>query len=253
MRRTAHTGGRVAVVIAALLAATATRAQDPKTPRTEPKLPALDYYPMKEGNTWTYAFIGGKQTLRAKVVKATSDKNGLQATLEWSVRQDDAQEWTKFQTEVYRATSEALLRLRVGPEEEGKLNPPLPVLRFPLKAGEKWTWKGKKTFRSQSAVFLYELQAQAEEEIKTPAGTFKAIRIHIEDQTEPPQKKEGAFRPTRLRTAAYPQDASPEPPKAPLRPTNDYWFAPGVGMVQQRVRLPQAGVQEIQLTAYTVK
>jgi hypothetical protein len=95
-----------------------------------------------------------------------------------------------------KISEEGLFRLTGGP---GVKHPPMHLLKLPYKRGEKW-----ETYMGAWIISDNTLTAYGPEEVKVPAGTFKAIRV----ETEFPQRgKKGLLA--------------------------KYWYAPNVGLVKQ--------------------
>jgi hypothetical protein len=182
---------------------------------------AIDYWPMKPGNTWQLVISVGEKRVSQNVIvtKVTTIARGNEATLEYSI------DGKVNQTEVYRRTAAGLYRVKAGPGSGGTISPPFPQLIYPIAAGKKWKWKGFINTQGTSIPAESELTVSGPTTVKTPAGTFRAIKIHSE-----------------LVVGAKGQMQANLP--------NDYWFAPNVGLVQQR--LP-AGAQTIEGTLQSYK
>ncbi len=163
-----------------------------------------DLAPLKEATKWTYVAEGSEFTIkvsgREKVGKVEC------AVVETTVKDKQEQEHT--QKEYFAVTEEGLKSFRVvAGARTVETTPPILRIKFPIKKGDSWEWAGKQGDKEQKAAFTNE----GEEEIKTPAGTYKAWKIVVViDQ-------EGASS-----TAAY-------------------WYAAGVGMIRQDVSMNLRG------------
>lgn len=57
------------------------------------------------------------------------------------------------------------------------LNPPIPLMEFPLKTGKKWSWTGTFKFMLKEFSFTTQSEVLAKEKIKVPAGNFEAFKV----------------------------------------------------------------------------
>lgn len=203
------------------------QAQAPKKP-----VATESYFPIKLGATWTYEVVapqansGEVQTFtqEVKVVKTTKANPGFYVALEH--RENGA----LARIEKYYVTPAGVLRIAGGENASEKLTPPLPLLRFPLLPEKTWKWKGKIVVKSGSGDAEATMSVSGPEEVEVSAGKFAALQVHCE------QILYGRLngKPTR---AALPVD---------------YWFAPGVGLVQRKVRLPYTTV-DIRLKSFKIE
>jgi len=204
----------------------AVAAQTPQKPA-----PKGDYFPVKQGSTWTYQMIipqigSGDVQTRTQVVtvtKVTKDKTGTLAVLDY--REDDKPAFT----EKYRITANMVNRIAAGFQAGEKLVPPFPLIRFPLTVDKTWSWKGKIVQKTGAGGAEATMSVTGPEEIVVPAGKFMAYQVHCE------QVLMGQL------------DGKPKRVSLPA----DYWFAPGVGLVQRKVRFPDT-IVNIQLTSFKV-
>ena len=181
---------------------------------------AADYWPFREGNTWTIdTTIGEKKMTQVITVTKVTTKDGkTRAELEYKT------EGRAIQLETYEVDANSIQRVSSGPNGANKLTPPLPVVQFPLTAGKKWDWKGEVVTSGGAPIkATAQLTVSGPEVIKTDAGTFSSMRVHLDLELV----------------------AEGETIKAP----NDYWFASNIGMVKQKASI---GGQEIEglLTSY---
>ncbi len=199
-----------------------------------PKQPATleNYFPMTLGSIWTYEVVapgmnsGEVQTFiqEVKVSKVTKDKTGFYAALEYRENGNLAR------IEKYYITPTAALRIAGGENASEKLVPPLPLLRFPLTPEKTWSWKGKIVQKSSEGRAESTMSVSGPEEVETPAGKFIAFQVHCE------QVLYGQLN-GKVRRAVLPVD---------------YWFAPNVGLVQRKVKLPQTTVS-IRLKSFKIE
>jgi hypothetical protein len=194
---------------------------------------AGDYWPLKKGNFWESQLVvpgtasGDVQTLLIKstVTQVTKEKGGFVASINYT------QNGASMQIEKYRVTPTALFRIASGMGGKNIIQPPLPIVKYPLTPGKTWKWagaivSGKVSIRATSDFIVAE-----PEEIVLPAGKFKAIKVHAENTLFLPAQGKN-----KGQTASLP---------------NDNWFVPGVGWVQQETTLPN-GKSVGQMTRFQV-
>jgi hypothetical protein len=85
-----------------------------------------------------------------------------------------------------------------------------------MSAGNKWYWNGTITIKGKPLAAAAKMTASGPDAISLPAGTFQAFKVHVD-----------------LMVAAG---------RSRVRSSNDYWFAPGVGLVRQRATIGTATV-----------
>lgn len=122
------------------------------------------FYPLEKGTRWVYAAEGtnlvqkveGKETVDKVecAVIATGDEARV-----WLAESADGVRWYRLQT---------------GTSFEDLKSPAL-MLKYPLEKGAKW----ETALVSDKAEVKYAFENLGEEEIKVPAGTFKAWKIRM--------------------------------------------------------------------------
>lgn len=182
----------------------------------------VNYWPFKEGSTWVLATTvqnkSSDQTITVSSVKP--GMGGSIATLVYKVGPTVAQQ------ETYLTTSAGMSRLSSGQPGSGTISPPIPIIKYPLKAGTSWTWKGDIITAMGKAQGTSTLTVSGPTSVVTPAGTFSAMQVHSD-----------------LIIMAQGQ-------KVAL--PNDYWFAPNVGLVKQHAKLGAIEVNAV-LKSYKLK
>lgn len=164
-------------------------------PRAKEEPPRPDYYPTEVGTRLVYDMDDGKGELILRVADV-EEKDGAKVV---TIEQRGTTRWLPF--ERVSISERGLLRV----EYFGYTIEPMYLLKFPVKAGDKWDfsysrqgaltgWKGTDT-------------VIGEEEVTVPAGKFKAIKL------------EGV---------ATEEDGKPR--EKPQKSTT--WFAKGVGRVK---------------------
>lgn len=182
-----------------------------------------DYWPLRKGNTWHIAATAaGKNIDQILTVTEVKQEGGASlATIDFNMNGQ------VINREVYRVTKNEISRVAGGPPGAGgKASPPLPIIKYPMAPGKSWKWSGSLTLSEQTVQATSTLSVSGPQTVKTPAGTFKALHVH------------------NALVATY-QGTKMEYP-------NDYWFAPGVGLVRQSAVMMNMKI-EGNLTSYKVK
>ena len=128
---------------------------------------AEDYYPMKEGNSWTYSLpTGGDMTMKVtgfeevkgvKCARVEGEMAGQGKVSSWIATDADGIRMYKFKS----------------PQAEIEFGKPPLQIKLPFKQGDKW----------QSSLPLQQpvdaaMESAGRETVKVPAGTFECIRIN---------------------------------------------------------------------------
>jgi hypothetical protein len=157
--------------------------------------PTPNYWPLEVGNTWTYKLeaLGKSLDIRSTIRNIDKINDMPLARMETTENEEVAgsEHLQQSATGVFR-------HLYNGVEIE----PPICILKYPLKGGEKWKGKGK----IGNELIIYSGDAR-EEEVKVAAGKFKTIRVDLR------------------------VDVKGEPI------LTTYWFAENVGIVRQTVQI----------------
>jgi hypothetical protein len=123
-------------LLVALLLAAAAPAQDPS------------YFPLKEGHTWTYRVIGGKESKAPVVMKVAGfEKVGDDRCARLEMRRDK----DLITTELFTVRKDGVYRVEFGGT---RITPPVCLLKLPLKSGENWKVDSKIGERDFKAVFV---------------------------------------------------------------------------------------------------
>jgi hypothetical protein len=172
----------------------------------EPKKP--DYFPLAKGNKWDYEVKVGDEkrefTLEITAVKAEKGTT----TAEFVVRTGEEEE-----TGEVIADAEGVR----GRFNTLKMDPPLTLLKYPLKANDRWAEK----LQIQNDEVLVSSSVKEAEEVKVPAGTYKAVPV----ETGLLVRKDAVGITT--------------------------WYAAGVGIVQIKVVAGEAEVASLRLKKFT--
>ena len=167
----------------------------------------VSYWPFAQGSTWTLSTNVQNKTFD-QIITVTSvktDKGGSVATLNYTAGSK------VVQVETYRTTPQEVARMSAGLDGSGVLSPPLPIIKYPMKAGNTWKWSGTITVHGVPVQGVSTLTVSGPTSVKTMGGTFSAFKVHSE-----------------LVVTAQGQTQ-----KVP----NDYWFAPNVGLVRQQAQI----------------
>jgi hypothetical protein len=185
-----------------------------------------DFYPVREGATWTYSSTGGP-----------AGGNGFTDTIT-SVRADGFTLTSQFgdliRTQEWACTPQGLVALQLGGTSAAILNEDnmqatlhvdnVSGVTFPAAINPGDTWQhtleftGKVTVAGQAidakGVAQSSFQAMEFESVTVPAGTFDALKIHVETTIDISGNFNGISFPVKV-TTPY-----------------DYWFAQRVGWVK---------------------
>ena len=166
-------------------------------------------FPAKLGSVWTFKGNAGAVNVAMDATIASSKTDGKKTTV--------VMRWTKegapVQDETYVITSESVSRSRVGAYGNIKMDPPFPIIQYPVKINKIWKWSGTVITPAGSNKAAAIIKVISKENIKTHAGMYSAFRIE----------------------SMVTFNIKGQSVKVP----NIYWFAPDVGMVQQRMLVPQ--------------
>ncbi|MBA4067859.1 MAG: hypothetical protein C0501_29995 [Isosphaera sp.] len=164
------------------------------------------YLPARKGTTWVYAYDGGEVTY---VVTAVEEKDGCKLVTQRRVVDDGGM---VFGTKV----SVSDKGLYLVDTRDGDLDSPLPLLKLPAKAGDKWEVSVDRPKKLTGVVTVAGV-----EEVKVPAGAYTAVRVEWK----------------------YTLDGASQ--------SRTYWYAPGVGLVKQHSRTKDLE-SELALKAFTL-
>lgn len=201
------------------------RAKDePAWAKDEPAQPAPDqparaaipdYYPLAVGNRWHYQVdVGQSQKQEITLVIAEEETADGKPVSRLEVFSDGVR---RQMTEHLMSNDKGIFRVRIGGVT---YNPPLCILKYPLKPGQSWITKTTANDGQQLTAIC---KQGAQQDIQVPAGRFRTIpcTIEIDQQT----------------------------PKGLMKIVNTYWFAEKIGVVKQKLDL-NGPVVEMELSKY---
>jgi hypothetical protein len=170
-----------------------------------------NYYPLQVGNEWHYqlSVMGITKNMVTRIAKIENIDGKSLARLEAEV--DGMAAAT---SEHLTQTDKGIFRHRNNGME---IDPPICLLRFPAKAGDKWD--GKVMVGKEKANYKCET---TEEEVQVAAGKFKALKVGVH-----------------LEANGQKVDTS-------------YWFAKDVGFVKQTVDIAGIAI-EMELQKFQLK
>src|SRR5262249_22802560 len=113
------------VLLAVLLLTPAARAQLTMKDST-------DYFPLKEGNTWTYKVTGDKEGKGPGVVKVAGREKSAETA---AARLETRREKELVATELYTVEKKGVYKVEVGGT---KLDKPIRLIKLPVKEKENW-------------------------------------------------------------------------------------------------------------------
>jgi hypothetical protein len=122
-----------------------------------------EYYPLKEGNTWTFQGQVGKQYVT--IVSRVKGREKIAGKECWAVEMSGVGNPT---VEYLAVAEDGIRRMRVGKQD---VDPPVPILRFPLRVGDKWSAKYTAGAEAEAR-----FEVEGEDEVTLRLGTFKAYR-----------------------------------------------------------------------------
>lgn len=156
---------RFSLIVAAgvLLGASVLTAGEPRPGRD-----IRNYYPLEAGNSWTFRVeVNGNQvTATSRIAKIEKINDISMGRLEATVNDKIVA------TEHLQQNDKGVFRHRFNGLE---VEPPLELLRYPVKAGEKWA--GELKVGADTGKFS---AVTGEENVEVPAGKYKTVRVAIQ-------------------------------------------------------------------------
>lgn len=184
---------------------------------------AVNYWPLKTGCNWTMPVpdLNPNWVITVAVLSSTTTPGGNS-----NVTVDYTLNGKSIQKEVYQVTADEISRIKGGAEASGTMDPPLPIVKLPMKSGQTWNWKGTITVGATKVNASSQFTVTGPFLVSTPAGKFSAMKVHSALIINPG-------------------------PKAVSMP-NDSWYSSGIGLVKQKVTM-NGKVHRYFLSKYTVK
>jgi hypothetical protein len=184
---------------------------------------AINYWPLKSGCNWTIIAPDVKSdwAISISVSSSTTTPAGIS-----NVAVDYTLNGKTIQKEVYQVTADEIARIKGGAEASGTVDPPLPIIKLPMKSGQSWKWNGTITVGATKVNATSQFTVTGPFLVSTPAGKFSAMKVHSALIINPG-------------------------PKAVSMP-NDSWYSSGIGLVKQKVTM-NGKVHRYFLSKYTVK
>jgi len=127
---------------------------------------AADYFPLKEGNQWTYTMSNGMQTT-TKIVGFTDVAGVRCAIAETTVGWQTSREYLAADAEGLKAY------MTEAQGQQFRYDPPVLRIKLPYQEGD--TWQG--TVNQLGMTLTTSFQTMGREHVQTPAGAFDAIKV----------------------------------------------------------------------------
>ena len=165
-------------------------------------------FPVKVGSSWKMKGNAGAQNVEmvAKIVSSTTTVGSTIVGMQWT------QGGRAIQDETYIVSKTQVVRSRSGAKGSSALNPPIPIIVYPMVVGKSWKWSGTIVTKGGQTKASATLKVGPKEKVYTAAGIFNTYRVNMVLAIQAGAK-----------TISMP---------------NSYWFAPNVGMVQQKLAIP---------------
>jgi RNA polymerase subunit RPABC4/transcription elongation factor Spt4 len=127
---------------------------------------AADYFPLKEGNQWTYTLSNGMQTT-TKVIGFADVGTARCAVVETTAGWQTSREY-------FAADADGLKSYMIQAQgQEFRYDPPMLRLKLPYREGDAWEATVSQFGMSMTTSF----QSTGRERIQTPAGTFDCVKV----------------------------------------------------------------------------
>jgi len=142
------------------------------------------WFPATRGSTWTQSVrftgtINGRavdQTMDITATVTSAVRKGHRTVVVMTMKSGE----TTTGVDTYIVSPGEVLRVSTGPGGSKRFRPPVPLARFPLRAGRSWTWRGTMTgedgrdHRATAAMRVSPIET-----VRTPAGAFRAHRVEV--------------------------------------------------------------------------
>ena len=146
-------------------------------------VPAADYFPLKEGNLWTFAMSNGAQTTM-KIVGFADVGTVRCAIVETTLGLQKSQEYIAADPEGVKTY------LGKVQDQEFRYDPPVVRIKLPYQEGDSWTAVVNQSGKSVTTTF----QSIGKERIETPAGAFDCIKVYSTVNGVPGQDRKSVCR-----------------------------------------------------------
>ncbi len=152
---------------------------------------AADYFPLQEGNQWTYTMSSGMQM--STKVAGFADVGTVRCTIvETTMAGQTSREYVAADAEGLKTC------MGQAQGQEFRYDPPVVRIKLPYKEGDTWTATVNQFGTAVNTTF----ESVGKEQIQTPAGTFDCIKVRATVTTVPGQ-------PPMVSTAYYAQGIGP--------------------------------------------
>ena len=165
-------------------------------------------FPITKGSTWKFTGTAAtsKMAMDATITSVKTDKGVSSVLFDWTVNGKTSQK------ETYLVSKQGVSRSQAGVTGTETINPPIPILKFPVKIGQSWTWKGSLKGGQKPMPASAILKVLSLDDVNTVAGKYKAYCVNL--------------------SLTITQGANT------MTIQNKYWFAKGAGLVKQAMTMP---------------
>jgi hypothetical protein len=168
---------------------------------------AQEWYPLGEGYAWIYEAPDGKTTVK-RVMQLEKDGDADAFVVEDPGYPGD------MRIQVLRPMAGELRVVRL----RRSLTTPFPWIQLPLEKGRRWSAELRP--RDSDDVAVLDFQVVGEEDLRVPAGRFKATRVDVAGRDDGKE--------ARLKLS--------------------FWLAPGTGEVKRTILVEERGKVELEQT-----
>lgn len=130
-----------------------------------------DYFPLSKGSEWTYLYEG--VDVIYKVIDAEPVDGKACSVIQTTMNGKIAQKLYFIKTDKELLE---VIKLTIGGLKT-RYNPSQPLMKFPVKIGDSWRWKGDLGNNNNADLNSKVIH---KEKISTPAGIFDTIKIETE-------------------------------------------------------------------------
>jgi len=135
-----------------------------------------DYFPLKEGNQWSYSMSNGVEM--TMTVKESADVGGVRCSIvETIMGSQTSREYLAVDAQGLKAC------MAQTQGQEFRYDPPVLRIKLPFEQGQTWT----STVNQFGMAFTTTFESLGAEQVLTPAGTFECIKVKSSLTTMPGQ------------------------------------------------------------------
>lgn len=184
---------------------------------------AINYWPLKLGSKWTMPMpdIHPGCTIKFTVTSVTPQADGSSLIdVGYKMNGKDVQD------EEYLVSDSEIARSKGGPNGTSVCNPPIPIIKMPMKSGQTWDWNGTITTGSMAIDGTSHFTVSGPFILNCQSGKFAAMKVHS----------------ALVLTIGSKVISMP----------NDIWYSPGIGVIKQKATM-NGTVHRYYVSKYTIK